>query len=224
MNSEVISSYKGIDILYEDNHLLVVIKPTSMPIQDDESGDLSLLSSCKNYIKEKYNKPGAVFLGMVHRLDRPVSGVVVFARTSKAAARLSEQFRQHSTVKKYIAICHGKIDSKGTMIDFLVRNERNSRVTKNKSEGKRSELSFCKIKDLAHNKSLVEIELKTGRHHQIRVQFSHRGFPLVGDFRYGSKEQFPKKGIALHSYLLEITHPTLKKRLTFTNRPNFFYN
>ncbi|MGL4854841.1 MAG: RluA family pseudouridine synthase [Lentisphaeria bacterium] len=204
----------GIGIIYEDNHLLVVLKPAGMGVQGDESGDLSLLDLCKLYIKEKYEKPGEVFLGLVHRLDRPVSGVVVFARTSKAASRLSEQFRNHSNDKLYLAICEGRPPKQGKFVDYLLRKERNSVVTKNTKEGKYSELSYtC----LAHkeNLSLVKINLETGRHHQIRVQFSSRKFPLLGDFRYGNSTKFPNRSIALHAYELQIDHPISKKRMIF---------
>jgi 23S rRNA pseudouridine1911/1915/1917 synthase len=207
----------GIGVLYEDNHLLVVTKPAGMPVQGDESGDDSLLDLCKLYIKEKYHKPGAVFLGLVHRLDRPVSGVVVFARTSKAASRLSEQFRAHTTVKKYLAICQGVPQKTGVLKDYLIRQERHSVVSRNQ-EGKLAELSFD-IRGTHHETALLEIILKTGRHHQIRVQFSSRGYSLLGDFRYGSKIKFPNRSLALHAYMLEINHPTQKNRMRFLSPP-----
>ena len=215
----------GIGVLYEDNHLLVVNKPAGMPVQGDESGDDSLLDLCKLYIKEKYNKPGAVFLGLVHRLDRPVSGVVVFARTSKAASRLSEQFRNHTNTKSYLAICQGITPRQALLEDYLIRDERHSSVIKDDrrfNAGKRAELSY---RTLANEKqtSLVEINLKTGRHHQIRVQFSSRGHILLGDFRYGSKIKFPDRTIALHAYSLEIDHPTQKHRMNFSSKPAPFW-
>ena len=211
----------GIGVLYEDNHLLVVNKPAGMPVQGDESGDDSLLDLCKLYIKDKYNKPGAVFLGLVHRLDRPVSGVVVFARTSKGASRLSEQFRLHTNVKKYLAICQGLPPRSGVLKDYLIRQERHSAVSQTK-EGKLAELSFDVL--ATHQKTaLLEIILKTGRHHQIRVQFSSRGYSLLGDFRYGSQIKFPNRTVALHAYSLEIDHPTQKHRMKFSTKPSTFW-
>ncbi len=211
----------GIGILYEDNHLLVVNKPAGMPVQGDESGDDSLLDLCKEYVKEKYNKPGAVYLGLVHRLDRPVSGIVVFARTSKSASRLSEQFRNHTNTKSYLAICQGITPRQEVLEDYLIRDERHSAVIKDHrrfKEGKRAELSY---RTLATDRqtSLVEINLKTGRHHQIRVQFSSRGFFLLGDFRYGSKIKFPNRSVALHAYKLQIAHPTKKDQMSFSAKP-----
>jgi len=211
----------GIGVLYVDNHLLVVNKPAGMPVQGDESGDDSLLDLCKLYIKEKYNKPGAVFLGLVHRLDRPVSGVVVFARTSKAASRLSEQFRSHTNVKKYLAICQGIPKQRAVLKDYLIRQERHSVVSRTK-EGKLAELSYV-VLDTKNDTALLEITLKTGRHHQIRVQFSSRGHSLLGDFRYGSQIKFPNRTVALHAYCLEIDHPTKKNRLRFISSPEQFW-
>lgn len=207
----------GVPVLYEDNHLLVVVKPACVPVQADESGDPALLDLCKDYIKKKYNKPGNVFLGLVHRLDRPVSGVIVFARTSKAASRLSDQFRKHDTKKSYLALCEGSLKKQATLIDYLERRERNSFVS-TKAKGKQAELSYRVLKS-EKNVNMVEIDLKTGRHHQIRVQFSSRGNSLLGDFRYGSKIKFPNKSIALHSHKLTIFHPTSKEELTFTAEP-----
>ncbi|MCK5834663.1 MAG: RNA pseudouridine synthase [Lentisphaeria bacterium] len=211
----------GIGVLYVDNHLLVVNKPAGMPVQGDESGDDSLLDLCKLYIKEKYNKPGAVFLGLVHRLDRPVSGVVVFARTSKSASRLSEQFRMHTNVKKYLAICQGIPPKSGTWQDYLIRQERHSAVSQTK-DGKLAELSY-RVLATEQKHSLLDISLKTGRHHQIRVQFSSRGYSLLGDFRYGSKIKFPDRTVALHAFSLEIDHPTQKHRMRFTTKPDRYW-
>ncbi len=216
-NKIIETTETGIPVLYEDNHLLVVVKPACVPVQADESGDLALLDICKNYIKKKYNKPGAVFLGLVHRLDRPVSGVIVFARTSKAASRLSEQFRKHATEKSYLALCEGSLKKEATLTDYLLRKERNTLVS-NKAKGKYAELSYRLLK-YQQGVNLIEIDLKTGRHHQIRVQFASRGNPLLGDFRYGSKIKFPNKSIALHSHKLKIFHPTSKEKMTFTCQP-----
>ena len=205
------------NILYLDNHLLVIDKPPGMLIQGDRTGDISLFEIAKKFIKEKYNKPGNVYLGLVHRLDRPASGVVCFARTSKAAARLSEQFRKKSTVKIYRAIVEGLIPESGKFEDNILRRETTSFISQD-GKGKPADLTFRKIV-AKNNRSLVEIKLGTGRHHQIRVQFASRGFPVIGDFRYGSKLKFPDRTIALHAYSLTIEHPTKKEIVTFSCNP-----
>ena len=203
-----------INILFEDNHLLVVEKPINMPVCGDESRDLDLLTYLKKYIKEKYNKPGNVYLGLVHRLDRPVGGVMVFAKTSKAASRLSKQVQEHILEKTYIAVCEGKVDSDGKMIDYLIKDSKNNQsYVTDKEHGKESILSFKRLayKD---NKSLVEIYLKTGRSHQIRVQFSSRGFPLVGDAKYNPNSN-NKTNVALFAKKLCFEHPISKEKLIF---------
>ncbi len=206
---------KNPNILYIDNHLVVVSKLAGMLVQGDITGDETLLQITKDFIKEKYSKPGEVYLGLVHRLDRPTSGVICFAKTSKAAARLSKQFKNKSIKKNYIALVQGKVPESGTWIDNIDRKEKNSYIAKN---GKIAELSFERIayKD---KYSLVKIDLKTGRHHQIRVQFAHRGFFVLGDFRYGSKIKFPNKSIGLHAYSLTLSHPTKKDNMTFVSSP-----
>ncbi|MGK0291052.1 MAG: 23S rRNA pseudouridine1911/1915/1917 synthase [bacterium] len=217
-----------LNVLYLDNHLLVVQKASCMLVQPDHTGDLSLLDIGKEFLKEKFNKPGNVFLGLVHRLDRPVSGVIAFARTTKAASRLSEEFRLKTTKKIYWALVEGKVPKSGTWIDQIVRDEVNSYVFNDQikrkftQKPKHAELSF-KLLDYKNGVSWVEIELETGRHHQIRVQFSSRKFPLLGDFRYGSKTQFGKKAVALHARSLEITHPTKKERIKFEAEPEKYW-
>ncbi len=199
------------NILYEDNHILVVVKPINMPVCEDDSKDLDLLTSLKNYIKDKYNKPGNVYLGLIHRLDRPVSGVMVFAKTSKAASRLSEQLRLKKLKKQYHAIIHGKVGS-GTYIDKLLKDKLNN-ITKVDENGKESILEYRLIEyNKENNFSLVKIDLKTGRSHQIRVQFSSRNFPLVGDVKYGSKIKMP---ICLISTRLEFIHPVKDEKMIF---------
>ncbi len=200
-------------ILYTDNHLLVVRKPAGMLVQGDRTGDTSLLDHARKQIKDKFNKPGNVYLGLVHRLDRPTSGVVVFALTSKAAKRLSEQFRVGSVRKIYWALVEGKTPPDGTLVDRIHRHGPTSHIAKG-SRGQRAELSFRRIQ-YHKGVSWVEVELVTGRHHQIRVQFSHRGYPVIGDFRYGSKIKFGKKALALHARSLTINHPTRKEEMTF---------
>ena len=208
--------YQNINILYEDNHLLVVIKPANTPVCQDSSNDKDLLSILKEYIKEKYNKPGNVYLGLVHRLDRPVEGIMVFAKTSKAASRLSKQITESNFNKTYYAIVTGKTPKKGTFEDYLIKDEKNntSYVTTN-DKGKLSKLTYQTVKTV-DNLSLVKINLLTGRHHQIRVQFSHHGYPLYGDHKYNkdfindNKEQ-----IALVASNLSFYHPTTKELLNF---------
>ena len=205
-------------VLYEDNQIIVVDKDVNIPIQKDSSGDNDLLSEVKKYIKEKYNKPGNVYLGLVQRLDRPVSGVCVFARTSKAASRLSEIIRENKLTKKYIAVIDAEIKEKeDTYIDYLLKDSKTNTVKVN-PKGKKSILSY-KLLDKKNKKSLVLIDLITGRPHQIRVQFSSRNYPLYGDHRY-NKNVKDKSQIALHSYLISFPHPTLKKEVTFTSLPN----
>ena len=203
-----------INIIYEDNHLLVVEKPINMPVCEDESKDLDLLNVLKQYLKEKYNKPGNVYLGLVHRLDRPVGGVMVFAKTSKAASRLSKQVQEHILKKTYAAICEGKIADNGEMIDYLDKdNNRNISYVTDKLHGKLSKLNFKRL-DYKNDFSLVEIYLETGRSHQIRVQFSSRGFPLVGDVKYNQHAD-GKTSVALFAKKLEFIHPVTKENLCF---------
>jgi len=201
-------------ILYEDNHLLVVNKPAGMLTQGDKSGDINLLDMGKQYIKDKYNKPGNVFLGLVHRLDRPTSGVMVFARTSKAASRLSRYFRKHRIEKVYLALVEGIPPDEGSYIDFIKRDSVAGYVSDN-PEDKKAGLEFRRLKTCG-NISLVEIHLLTGRHHQIRIQFSHRGFPVVGDRRYGSSVTWQRGEIALHARDLTLLHPVSRKKMTFS--------
>ena len=211
-----------IDVIYEDNHLLVVKKPINILSQGDNTNDLDMVNLLKRYLKEKYNKPGNVFVGLIHRLDRPVGGIMVFAKTSKCASRLSEQVRNKTIKKTYKAVIHKTMDKKeGTLKDYLYKNKKTnmvSVVTKNHKEAKDAVLDY---KTLASNDefSLVEIDLHTGRPHQIRVQFSSRNHPLYGDQRYGNSKVGEQ--IALWSYKLEFNHPTTKERLVFTfDTPN----
>ena len=211
-----------IDVIYEDNHLLVVKKPINILSQGDNTNDLDMVNLLKRYLKEKYNKPGNVFVGLIHRLDRPVGGIMVFAKTSKCASRLSEQVRNKTIKKTYKAVIHKTMDKKeGTLKDYLYKNKTTnmvSVVTKNHKEAKDAVLDY---KTLASNDefSLVEIDLHTGRPHQIRVQFSSRNHPLYGDQRYGNSKVGEQ--IALWSYKLEFNHPTTKERLVFTcDTPN----
>jgi len=193
-----------IKILYEDNHLLVVVKPINVPVCEDSSGDLDLLTYLKGYIKEKYNKPGNVYLGLIHRLDRPVSGIMVFAKTSKCASRLSEQVRSGKLHKKYYAVICGSLRGSGVFNDKLLKDSRTNMVCVD-SRGKDSSLEYNVISSKG-NFSLVDINLITGRSHQIRVQFSSRGYPLYGDQRYNKSASVGEQ-IALFSYYLSFYHP-----------------
>jgi 23S rRNA pseudouridine1911/1915/1917 synthase len=208
-------------VLYTDNHLLVVHKPAGMLTQGDGTGDTSLLELCRAYVKQQFNKPGNVFLGLVHRLDRPVSGVVVFARTSKAAARLSAQLRARQVHKIYWALVEGEVPAEGRLIDRLVRTATRSRVTKDES-GLLAELQFKRL-GYWQGISWVEVILETGRHHQIRVQFAHYGHPVVGDRRYGAATPFTPYALALHARMLRLQHPTRPEVLTFTTEPERYW-
>ena len=212
----------SLEILYEDNHLLVVIKPKNIPVQKDKSNDTDLLSILKDYLKEKYNKPGNVYLGLVHRLDRPVGGVMVFAKTSKAAARLSEQVRVKEFEKKYLVVVNGKIiPSKGEFEDYLLKNEKKnmSRVVQEGTKGaKYANLEYQVLKyNEEINLSVVKVFLHTGRHHQIRVQFSSRDHSIYGDQKYGGRGH--GKQIALWAYSLSFIHPVSKERMEFKVLP-----
>ena len=201
-----------INIVYEDNHLLVAEKPVNIPVQKDSSNDDDFLNILKRYLKEKYHKPGNVYLGLVHRLDRPVGGIMVFAKTSKAASRLSKQVMDRTLKKTYIAVVKGNIKSKGVFTDKLLKDKKKN-IVKVNDKGKEAKLNYEKL-DYKDNLSLVKINLETGRSHQIRVQFSSRGYPLLGDQKYG--KDMPKIPIALFAEKLEFTHPITKEKLTFT--------
>lgn len=211
-----------IKVIYEDNHLLVVEKPVNILSQGDDTNDKDMVNLLKNYVKEKYNKPGNVFIGLIHRLDRPVGGVMVFAKTSKAASRLSEQVRNKSFKKTYRAVIHGTMNKKeDTLKDYLYKNKKTNMVSvvnKNHKEAKNAELDYETLQS-KNNFSLVQIDLKTGRPHQIRVQFASRNHPLFGDQRYGQDVNKVGQQIALWSYKIEITHPTTKEKIEFICEP-----
>ena len=209
-------------VIYEENHIIVVEKIPNVPSQSDKTGDIDMLTMVKQYIKEKYNKPGNVYLGLVHRLDRPVGGIMIFAKTSKAASRLSDQVREKVFKKKYLAVVDGKIENKsGTLEDYLYKDERNNIskvVNKNKKNAKFAKLDYEVIKyDEVKNLSLVKVNLHTGRHHQIRVQLSNFGHSIFGDQKYGTRGQ--GKQIALWAYELTINHPITKEEMTFKDLP-----
>lgn len=205
-----------INIIYEDNHLIVVHKPAGIPVCPDSSKKIDLLTTIKNYLKVKYHKPGNVYLGLVHRLDRPVEGIMVYAKTSKAAERLSKQINSKEFKKTYYAIIEGVPKKEDTLTDYLIKNEKNntSYVT-TKDKGKLSILDYELIKTI-NNLSLIKINLQTGRHHQIRVQFSSRGYPLYGDHKYNKHFiNDNKEDIALIAKELSFYHPTTKELLQF---------
>ncbi len=211
-------------IIYEDNHIIVVEKEPNIPSQQDKTGDIDMLTLVKQYIKEKYNKPGEVYVGLIHRLDRPVGGVMVFSRTSKSASRLSEQVRNKKIKKKYLAVVDGKINkSIGTLEDYLYKDEKNN-ISKVVDESKKN-AKFAKLDyevldyDEKRDLSLVKINLHTGRHHQIRVQFANFNHSLYGDQKYGKRGK--QKQIRLWAYELEIEHPVKKEKMTFRSLPDW---
>ena len=210
-------------VIYEDNHIIVVEKPVNIPSQGDKTGDIDMLSIIKDYLKEKYNKPGNVYLGLVHRLDRPVGGVMVFAKTSKAASRLSEEVRLKEFQKTYLVIVNGKMENKkGTLEDYLLKNERNNISKVVKENTKNSKLAILDYEVLKYDEeidlSVLKINLHTGRHHQIRVQLSSRNHSIYGDQKYGGRGH--GKQITLWAYKLKIKHPTTKEIMEFTSIPS----
>jgi len=212
----------NLKVIYEDNHIIVVEKKPNIPSQADKTGDVDMLTLIKDYLKEKYNKPGNVYLGLVHRLDRPVGGVMVFAKTSKAASRLSEEVRNKIFEKKYLAVVDGKFESKaGTLEDYLYKDERNNMskvVNSTKKNAKLAKLDYeVVVYDEVKKLSLVKINLHTGRHHQIRVQLSNSKHSIFGDQKYGTRGK--GKQIALWAYELKIVHPTTKEEMVFKDLP-----
>lgn len=200
-----------LNILYEDNHIIVVFKPAGILSQADKTGDDDMLTLIKKYIKEKYKKPGNVYLGLVHRLDRQVSGIMVFAKTSKAASRLSEEIRNNKMHKKYRAIIHGYLDKKeGTLINRIEKLD-NKKVLIDTPSGKEAILNYKVIKE-KNNLSLVDIDLVTGRYHQIRIQFASINHSLLGDYLYNKMDT---NNLALVSYSLSFIHPTTKEKMNF---------
>ena len=215
----------SLQVLYEDNHLIAVNKPAGTLVQGDQTGDATLADWVKGYIKDRYNKPGAVFLGIVHRLDRPVSGVVVFARTSKALSRMNELFRTRKITKTYWAITKNRPEIlEGSLMHYLLKNpvknktKAYDRPSRRAAKAKKAELSYKTIGVLGDHCKL-EVKPKTGRPHQIRVQLAQMGCPIKGDVKYGAAKPNPDGSIHLHCYSLQFIHPVKKELVTITTAP-----
>jgi 23S rRNA pseudouridine1911/1915/1917 synthase len=202
-----------IKVLYEDNHLIAVFKPAGLLTQGDETGDVSLMDEVKSYLKEKYRKPGNVFLGLLHRLDRPVSGIILFAKTSKGASRLSEQFRTRSIEKIYHAAVLGRPkQEKGILKNYIKKDEKNKRaVLATETDGQLAELSY-ELVFSSGKYSLLKIKTETGRFHQIRFQLAFAGYPILGDLKYGAPFPLPDKSVALSATYLVFETATTKER------------
>ncbi|MDO4727371.1 MAG: RluA family pseudouridine synthase [Bacteroidota bacterium] len=219
MSEAIKSNHHNLQVLFEDNHLIIVNKRVGDIVQADKTQDMPLSEVVKQYIKIKYNKPGEVFLGVVHRLDRPTSGIVVFARTSKALTRLNQMFKEHQLQKVYWALVKQKPEPDSQILEhYLVRNPKNNTSRAYQKEvpnSKKARLRYTVLKNLK-NYHLIEIELFTGRHHQIRSQLSYIGSPIKGDLKYGDKRSNPNGGINLHARTLEFVHPVSKETIKIT--------
>lgn len=215
-------TYKDLDIAYEDNHIIVVIKPFNIPSQADITGDMDMLTLIKQYLKEKYAKTGDVYLGLVHRLDRPTGGVMVFAKTSKAASRLSESIRKGEFDKKYLAVvCGVPVHKSGKLEHYLKKDTRNNTVVIapfSEEGAKRAELDY-KVLDDVQGFSLISINLITGRSHQARVQMASLGTPIFGDMKYGADNRSKGYNLALWATEIKFIHPTTKEKMVFRAFP-----
>jgi 23S rRNA pseudouridine1911/1915/1917 synthase len=208
-SSHALLDVDNLKVLFEDNHLIGVYKPAGILVQGNISGDITLMDITKQYIKKKYGKPGRVFLGLVHRLDRPVSGVVLFARTSKAASRVSEQFRSRGVIKVYWALVHGKMNpAEGLLVSYLKKGGRRVQVVDKEAPDAREAVLSYKTLVVKGDQSRLEISLHTGRKHQIRAQLAAMGCPVVGDVRYGAPRTTQDKTIRLLARSLTLKHPT----------------
>lgn len=206
-------------VVYEDNHIIVVSKTSSEIVQGDKTGDTPLSETVKEYLKEKYAKPGNVFIGVTHRLDRPVSGLVVFAKTSKALARLNEMFRDGDVKKTYWAIVKEcPKETEGELVHYLVRNEKQNKSYAYDKEVKNSKKAILHYKLIGHSQNyyLLEVDLKTGRHHQIRCQLAKMGCPIKGDLKYGAQRSNPDGSICLHARTIKFIHPVSKEPIELT--------
>lgn len=211
-----------LNVVYEDNHIIVVIKPQNIPTQEDESKDKDLLTMVKEYIKVKENKPGNVYVGLVHRLDRPTGGLMIFAKTSKAASRLTQEIHTNDFKKRYLTVVVGKPrDKRAKLVNYLMKNSRTNTVQvvpELTTNAKRAELEY-QVLDEKEKVSLVEVQLLTGRSHQIRVQMKHIGCPVYGDVKYGGDSLAKGHNLALWAYELKFVHPTTKENMTFKCYP-----
>lgn len=208
-----------LDPLYLDNHLVVVVKPAGLLAQADRTGDADLVSLTKAYLQARFERPGDVFVGPVHRLDRPVSGVTVLARTGKAAARLSDAFRERRVEKRYLAVVEGRIDGAGERADFLLKENERVRVVPADCPGaRRAEMRWRAVAS-AGGRSLVEVELLTGRPHQARLQLAALGTPILGDLRHGARRPFDGRNLALHAWRLAFWHPVRRIAASFSAPP-----
>lgn len=212
-----------LDVLYEDNQIIVVLKPQNVPSQCDDSRDMDLLSMVKNYVKEKYNKQGEAFIGLVHRLDRPTGGIMVFARNSKSANRLSKQFQEHTTEKVYYAVTENLVKYReNTLVNYLKKDEKENIVKvvpMSETGAKKAELKYRELENDGKH-SLLEIQILTGRSHQIRVQLANIGCPLFGDNKYGKNKSKVTSNLALWAGKLSFIHPTTKEKMVFINPPD----
>jgi len=205
-------------VIYEDNHLLAIYKPSGLLVQGDRTGDVCLQDLGKRWLKARYHKPGKVFLAMVHRLDRPVAGVVLFARTSKAAGRLSRQFRERSVDKQYLAVVGGSVSGHAdNLTDHIERRDRLSRVVPIPTHFSQEARMRYTVLSRDSGKSLLKVSLETGRRHQIRIQLAHMGHPILGDLRYGAETPLPDRQIALLAHQLMVEHPTRGDRLLLSS-------
>lgn len=205
-------------VLYEDNHIIVVVKEKNIPSQADSSNDIDMINIIKKYLKEKYNKEGNVYLGLVHRLDRPVEGIMVFAKTSKAASRLSKMVRNNEIHKTYLAVVHGKMQKENDKLINKISKDKNNNAYLDKN-GKEAILEYEALKYINHDDlSILKVNLITGRHHQIRFQLSNINHPIYGDQRYGYQD---KKQIKLCAYKLKFIHPVKKEEMEFKYIPNW---
>ncbi len=216
---DLVDYVKNLDVLYEDNHIIVVSKYRDILSQEDSTGDLDMLSIVKAYLKEKYNKPGDAFLGLVQRLDRRVGGIMVFGKTSKGASRLSDSIRKREMGKKYLAIIKGYLQGTGTFIDKIIKENKKAVVS---DSGLEAVLNYEVVRNFYLDDviyTVVKVELITGRYNQIRIQFSSRGMPLLNDYKYDYRGNNYNNEIGLWSYELTLIHPTLKEVLTFVKEP-----
>lgn len=209
-----------IPVVYLDNHLLVVEKPAGLLVQEDVTGDLDLLTLGRAWLKKRFEKPGNVFLALVQRLDRPVSGLIVLARTSKAAARLGSQIAERSVVKRYCAVVEGRMLGSGVLEHWVRKQGKQPRIVRKELPGAtRAVLAWRSVAEIG-GRTLVDVDLKTGRPHQIRLQLAEQGHPVVGDLKHGAPEPWIGRSIALHCYALSVAHPTRAETMVWTSIPS----